>query len=118
MMEITTAKQFAQSWEQAWNAHDIDRIMPHYADDIVLISPIAAKLLGQAEVKGAKAVRRYFLKGLDAYPDLRFTVLQVFAGEQSLVLYYVNQNGIKAGEFMQFDATGKVEKMVAHYSEP
>ncbi len=30
----------------------------------------------------------------------------------------MNQNGMKAGEFMQFDATGKVEKMVAHYSEP
>ncbi len=116
MMEMTMAKQFAQSWEQAWNAHDIDRIMPHYADTIVLVSPIAAKLLGQAEVKGAEAVRRYFIKGLDAYPDLTFKVLEVFTGEQSLVLYYVNQNGTKAGEFMQFDTAGKVEKMLAHYS--
>ncbi|WP_198246344.1 nuclear transport factor 2 family protein [methane-oxidizing endosymbiont of Gigantopelta aegis] len=88
MMEMTMAKNFSQSWEQAWNAHDIDRIMLHYADDIVLVSPIAAKLLGQAEVMGVKAVRRYFIKGLDAYPDLRFRVLEVFAGEQSLVLYY------------------------------
>ncbi len=116
-MDKIFAKQFATEWEHAWNSHDIDRIMQHYADDIVLLSPIAAKLLGQAEVEGAKAVRRYFMTGLEAYPDLKFQVLEVLTGEQSLVLYYVNQNSIKAGEFMQLNAAGRVEKMIAHYSQ-
>ncbi len=116
-MDNLFAQQFAREWEQAWNSHDIDNIMQHYADDIVLVSPIAAKLLGQAEVKGKDAVRRYFIKGLEAYPDLKFQVLEVLTGEQSLVLYYVNQNGIKVAEFMQLNVTGRIKKMIAHYSQ-
>lgn len=33
------------------------------------------------------------------------------------VLYYVNQKGTKSGEFMEFDASGKVIRVVANYSE-
>ncbi|WP_245395054.1 YybH family protein [methane-oxidizing endosymbiont of Gigantopelta aegis] len=62
-MDNLFAQQFARECEHAWNSHDIDNIMQHYADDIVLVSPIAAKLLDQAEVKGKDAVRRYFIKG-------------------------------------------------------
>ena len=116
-MDDLFAQQFATEWEHAWNSHDIDQIMQHYADDIVLVSPIAAKLLSQAEVNGADAVRRYFIKGLEAYPDLKFQILDVLTGEQSLVLYYLNQNGIKAGEFMQINTVGRVEKMIAHYAQ-
>ncbi len=46
------------------------------------------------------------LSKVEAYPTLKFQVLEVLTGEHSLVLYYVNQNGIKAAEFMQLNATG------------
>jgi ketosteroid isomerase-like protein len=32
---------FAEDWIAAWNAHDLDRVLSHYADDIVFLSPIA-----------------------------------------------------------------------------
>ena len=112
-----TATQFAQEWEASWNSHDIGRIISHYAEDIVLISPIAYALLGEAEVHGIESVKRYFLRGLQAYPNLKFEILDVLFGVGSVVLYYNNQNGIKAGEFMQLNREGKVFRMYAHYGE-
>ena len=116
-MNKLSTNQFAAKWEKSWNSHDIQKIMEHYASDIVLISPIAGKLLGNPEVKGFEAVKDYFIKGLQAYPDLKFRVLDVLYGEKSIVLYYVNQNNVKAGEFMQFGTDGKIIRMHAHYSE-
>ncbi len=117
MLTGEIAKQFANEWAAAWNSHDIDKIMHHYTHDIVLVSPIAAKLLNHAEVVGIESVKSYFLKGLQAYPDLKFDVLDVLYAEQSIVLYYVNQKGTKAGEFMLLDNHYKIRKMYAHYSE-
>jgi ketosteroid isomerase-like protein len=39
------AREIASHWVQAWNAHDLDRIMSHYEENVVLISPVAAKIL-------------------------------------------------------------------------
>ena len=36
------AKRFAREWIEAWNSHDLDAILSHYATDVVLTSPVAA----------------------------------------------------------------------------
>ena len=117
MITKEIAKKFASEWEHAWNSHDIDKIMDHYDNDIVLVSPIAGKLLGDPLVKGYESVRTYFMKGLQTYPDLKFDVLDVLYGEKSIVIYYVNQSGTKAGEFMQLNSDHKIVKMYAHYNQ-
>ena len=73
----TTHKHFSQEWIDAWNSHDLEKILSHYADDIVLTSPVAAKLCQDPSgiVKGKTALTAYFKKGLEVYPDLRFTLL-------------------------------------------
>jgi ketosteroid isomerase-like protein len=111
------AREFARQWVHAWNAHDLDEIMSHYSPDVVLVSPVAAKLLNDpsGRVTGQEALRRYFQRGLEAYPDLKFELVDVMWGLSSVVLYYVNQKGTKSGEFMEFDATGNVVKVVANY---
>jgi len=43
LMTEDEARSFAADWIEAWNSHDLDRIMTHYAEDLVLISPIAAQ---------------------------------------------------------------------------
>lgn len=113
------AHELVEQWLQAWNSHDLDAILSHYAEDIILVSPIAAKLLNDPSgtVKGKKALRDYFSKGLEAYPDLKFEIIDVMWGLSSVVLCYVNQKGIKAGEFMEIDSTGKIVKVVANYND-
>jgi len=118
MLLETEARQFAHSWVQAWNSHDLDAVMSHYAQEVVLTSPTAAKLLGDASgaVKGKEALRSYFNRGLEAFPNLTFELLDVMWGISSVVLYYVNQKGTKTGEFMELDANQKVVRVVANYN--
>jgi ketosteroid isomerase-like protein len=111
-------KEFAKDWIQAWNSRDLDRILSHYSSDVVLVSPVAAKLTGDpfGMVRGKDALRSYFQKGLELFPNLQFTLVDVMQGLSSVVLYYENQRGTRTGEFMEFDASGAVVRVVANYS--
>ena len=118
MLTQQQAQDFAKDWIEAWNSHDLDRILAHYDENIVLVSPIAAKLLNdpQSTVRGKIALQAYFKKGLEAYPNLTFELINVMWGLSSVVLYYVNQNGTKAGELMELTANGTVSKVIANYN--
>ena len=112
------AKEFAREWVESWNAHDLERILAHYAPQVELTSPVAARLTGNSSgtVCGKVELRAYFQKGLEFFPELRFTLVEVLAGLSSVVLYYENQRGTRTGEFMEFDSEGKVIRVVANYS--
>lgn len=43
MLTSKLASDFAQSWYEAWNAHDLDAIMAHYAPSIEHSSPFIAR---------------------------------------------------------------------------
>ena len=118
MLTESKARKFAKEWIEAWNSHDLDAIAGHYAAGVNLTSPVAARLLGDdsGKVVGAEALREYFKKGLEVYPELSFELLDVMWGISSIVLYYRNQVGTKSGEFMEFDSEGKVVRVVANYS--
>jgi ketosteroid isomerase-like protein len=112
------ARNLAALWVQAWNSHDLTEIMSHYAENVVLVSPVAARILNDplGTVKGKDALRAYFEKALEVYPNLKFDLVDVMWGLSSVVLYYVNQNGTKTGEFMEIDSSGKVVRVVANYN--
>jgi hypothetical protein len=112
-------REFAQEWVRSWNTHDLEAILAHYEDGVVLTSPVAARLLNDpsGNVRGKAALRAYFSKGLEAYPDLKFELKDVMWGLSSVVLCYANQVGRKTGEFMEIDGNGKVVRVVANYSE-
>lgn len=118
MISSSEAAAFAHDWIAAWNSHDLEAILSHYAADIVLTSPVAAKLLNDPSgtVKGQAALRNYFQRGLEAFPDLHFELLDVMFGLSSVVLCYKNQRGTKSAEFMEFGADKKVIRVAANYS--
>ena len=110
------AFSLAEDWVAAWNAHDLDAILSHYDEAIELISPVAARLLGtDGKVVSKPNLRTYFQRGLEAYPDLRFELMDVLWGLCSVVLYYTNQNGTRVAEFMELSPNGKVTRVVANY---
>jgi hypothetical protein len=117
-LNAETAHGIARATIDAFNSHDLERILEHYADDVVLVSPVAAERLGDptGTVRGKAALRAYFSKALEAYPDLHFDLKDVMWGLHSVVLYYANQRGTMTGEFMEIDAAGKISKVVANYS--
>lgn len=118
MLSESEAQRFAADWIRDWNSHDLEAILAHYAAEVRLTSPAAAQILGDPSgtVKGKEALRSYFGRGLEAYPNLTFQLLDVMRGLNSIVLYYVNQKGTKTGEFMEFDSHHKVVRVVANYT--
>ena len=118
MLSEQQARDLADHWINAWNAHNLEEIMTHYAEDVVLKSPVAARILGDpaGTVSGKSALRAYFKRGLEAFPELRFELADLLWGLSSVVLYYSNQNGSKTAEYMELGSDGKVTRVVANYS--
>ncbi len=111
--------RFARDWVSAWNAHDLERILAEYADDVELSSPFVRRLMGGNDdvVRGKAALRAYFARGLQAFPMLQFELVRVYGGVRSCVLEYHSVNGRRSGELMEFDAAGKVCRVLAHYCD-
>lgn len=109
--------RFAKDWIAAWNAHDLERILSHYAEEVEFHSPFVVKLLGHADGKlsGKATLRDYFARGLAAYPELRFEYLMLYPGVQSCVLKYRSVNGLLAAETMEFNNRGQVCRAQVFY---
>lgn len=104
-MDGAAAQRFAASWAQDWNAHELDRIMSHFAEGVVFRSPVAAQLLDACDgtVRGKDALRAYFAEGLRRIPELHFQVLDVYTGIDTIVINYRNQSGQLVNEILSFD---------------
>lgn len=111
-------QEFARQWIASWNSHDLTAIMSHYEADVVLVSPAAARIMDDPSgtVAGNAALRNYFQRGLELYPNLHFELLDVMYGLSSIVLCYKNQKGTRTAEFMEFGKNGKIIRVVANYS--
>ena len=118
MITPEAARTFADEWIEAWNRHDLERILGHYAEDVVFTSPFAVRLLSLPDgtVRGRDALRTYFEKGLAAYPDLRFTLRHVAVGVDSVTLIYDSVKGLLAAETMVLDGRARATRVLAHYA--
>lgn len=119
-MTLQEASGFAHDWVAGWNAHDLDQIMRHYAEELDFRSPIIQQLGASSDgvIRSKTALRAYFADALGRYPELRFTLRQVLPGVDSLVLYYQSINSLQAAEYMELDAQGQVCRVRAHYAAP
>lgn len=106
---------FAAEWVAAWNARDLPRILGHYTDDVVFLSPTAQAVVGDGRVEGKAALRDYWAKALARVPDLRFELIGVYAGHQSLTINYARADGRRACESFEFAADGRVCRSMATY---
>jgi hypothetical protein len=118
-LQASFAREFAQDWVDAWNSHDLERILNHYEDEVLLTSPVAVKLLsGDGTVRGKAALHEYFLRGVQAYPDLHFDLIDVLWGTETIVLYYFNNvRGSKTAEVLLLNAAGKIRGVWANYDQ-
>jgi len=119
MINRDSAWEFAHEWLDAWNKHDVDLIMKHYADSIEFCSPVVQKVLGDPKgvVSGIDNLRVYFSKQLKKFSTLHFQLLDVFTSPQSIVLYYKINRGLLAAEVMILDDHMKATKVYANYDK-
>lgn len=119
MIQRDVAWSFAKKWLDAWNKHDVDLIMEHYADSIEFCSPVVQKVLGDPKgvVRGIANLRDYFSRQLNKFSTLHFQLLDVFASPQSIVLYYKINRGLLAAEVMILNSDMKAIKVYANYDK-
>lgn len=118
MIERKRAEDFAAEWVAAWNSHDLDAVLSHYADNIVFHSPRIAAVMGAKLdfVAGKSALADYWGKALAAAKDLRFELDRVYIGSDSLTIAYRNHRGQNAAETFVFNAEGLVAESIATYT--
>jgi hypothetical protein len=118
-LQADFVRAFAEEWIAAWNSHDLEVILTHYEEDVELRSPVAVKLLqGDGRVRGKASLREYFELGLQAYPHLRFELVETLWGIETIVISYVNNvRGSKTAEVMLMSETGKIRGVWANYNQ-
>lgn len=117
-MTSEQANHLAGQWIEAWNAHDLNRILALYSDGFSMASPYIVQMLGLAHGKlhGKAAVGDYWRLALKKYPDLHFELIDVLAGADSVVLYYKSIGGRLAAEYFILDLNGLIVQAAAHYA--
>ena len=118
-MDKVFVKQFVNDWIEAWNAHDIDRVLSHYTDDFEMSSPFIVQRMKESSgtLKGKEKIQPYWQIGLEQIPALRFEFLDVLVGANSITILYRNQKSVLVAEVLVFNADGKAIKGMAHYAE-
>lgn len=117
MITADFARHFAAEWIDAWNSHDLSRVLSHYADDFEMNSPYIVQIAGEpsGRLTGKEAVGAYWGKALARLPDLNFELISTLAGVDSITLYYRGPGGRLAAEVLHFGPYGKVVEAFAHY---
>ncbi len=114
------ATAFATSWVDSWNSRNLEKILSHYSEDFTIESPMAVKLYPQSHgtVVGKSEVRKYWTIGLERSPDLKFKILDLLIGVNSLALYLLNTSSNKKSvEVMSFNSEKKVNKAIVSFSK-
>lgn len=117
MISQEFAKTFAAEWIEAWNAHDLPRILGHYRDDFEMSSPLIRSLMNEPSgtLRGKEAIAAYWSLALSRQPELHFTLEHILVGANSITLTYQGSRGM-AAEIFLFDEHGAVSRAFAHYA--
>lgn len=121
-LDRTFADAFAKDWVESWNAHDLERILAHYSDDIEMASPFIV-LRGadpSGYLRGKEALSKYWGPAIGPQSTLKFELVNVLLAIDSIAIYYKSNagGGRMAVEVFHFNKSGAVSRSYAHYSEP
>lgn len=118
MLTIEMAETFVRDWIDAFNAHDLPRILSHYADDLEFSSPFIPllKFNDTGVIRSKTDLETYFAIGLNAYPELHFRLHNFFTGIDTVVIYYTSVNGRLAAETFRLNAEGKAVQVTCNYT--
>ena len=95
MSGLADPAEFARRWNDAWNAHDVDAVLDLFHDDVTFTSPLAARLLPESGgvVQGKEELRHYWSTALAERPELRFELVGVQAGVDTLLIVFRHPGG-------------------------
>lgn len=117
-MNADDAQAFAREWVKAWNDHDLEAILSHYAEDVVFHSPRIRVVTGRDvdAVHGKAELRAYWSAALDRLRNLFFEIEQVLPGSDALTILYTNERSQYVAETFVFGKDRKVVRSIAAYT--
>ena len=126
VLSESEADAFVAEWMEAWNSHDLDRILEHYADDVDYSSPFIAALAepggpgADGHLAGKGPVGGYFAAALARNPDLHFDRPDpVAVGAGSVSFVYTSLGDRTAVETLVFAPGSRlVARAHCHYRSP
>jgi len=120
MKQITKefALNFARTWIQGANARDFEGVLALYSDEVEASSPYVRMIMNEptGRLVSKSRLREYWTATLTKRAELKFELLDVFAGADSVAIHYVNR-GQRALEVFYFNDAGLICRSDAHYLE-
>jgi hypothetical protein len=118
--ESSLHEAIASHWYDAWNAHDLDRIVSHYAADLLFTSPLVRLRLGREDgsIRDLASLRAYFAVGLTASPNLHFRPAALLHGVGNFTMLYHGAAERLVAETIWPDAAGKITRANVTYTAP
>ena len=120
MLTREKTADYVKRWVAAFESKDLDRVLAFYANDVTFHSPLIARLSHDPSgtVHGKAALRAYVKKGFEVFDHIKFTVLDVLRGVDSIAIHYKGITGTHVVEVLCFDKDGVVRESYVHYASP
>lgn len=117
VIHFSEAVAHAHSWIVAWNAHDLEGILDHYAHDVELQAQTVVGRWGRADgrLRGTSELRQHFSRGLQLAPNLRFDLEEVFTCPGGYAVLYRRENGNRVIDAVVLNSEGKAKDVRAFY---
>ncbi len=112
-MSLAQTKEIAKCWMDAFNSHDLDKLVDLYAEDAIHFSP---KLLirrpeTKGYIKGKAALRDWWKDAFERLPSLRYTPSNFIAENNCIFMEYIrsvkDEPELKVGEVLEIN-NGKI----------
>lgn len=105
----TKNEETALKWMQAFNQHDIEKLIALYSEDAVHYSP-KLKLLqphSMGFIKGKKQLKEWWIDAFNRLPQLHYKLISLTANDKSVCMEYVRtipgEDDILVAEILDID---------------
>ena len=119
-MSAALCKQIATNWMDAFNEHDIEKLLRLYNDDAIHFSPklLERKPETQGLIKGKKALRDWWTDAFNRLPTLKYSPTKFIAENDCIFMEYIrsvdNEKDLKVGEVLEISNGLIVASRVYH----
>lgn len=108
-MSAQNNKQIATKWFEAFNEHDLEKLLSLYDDNAQHFSPKlkVRKPETQGLIKGKAALREWWQDAFDRLPSLQYEVIKLTADEEQVFMEYIRhvegEENLSVGEVLQIE---------------
>jgi ketosteroid isomerase-like protein len=108
-MSAQTNKQIALKWFEAFNEHNLEKLLSFYDDNAQHYSPKLKIRMPETQglIKGKAALRTWWQDAFDRLPSLKYEVIKLTADDEQVLMEYIRhvngEDDLSVGEVLQIE---------------